>query len=68
MTAIVLSHGALEVNGVRHASPSAAAKAAARTSENGWTFWLLDLKTRRSVKDLVQDYVDQRAVYSDLDV
>jgi hypothetical protein len=67
MTAIVLSDGALEVNGIRYASPSAAAKAAARTSENGWTFWLLDLKTRRSLKDLVQDYVDQRGVDADLE-
>jgi hypothetical protein len=67
LTATVLPDGALEVKGVRHTSPSAAAKAAARTSENGWKFWLLDLKTKRSLKDLVEEYVDQRGVDADLE-
>ncbi len=66
-TATVLSDGALEVNGVRYATPSGAAKAAARASENGWSFWLLDMKTRRSLKDLVQEYVDHRGVDANLE-
>ncbi len=67
LTATVLSDGALEVNGVRHATPSGAAKAATGGSVNGLTFWLLDPKTKRSLKDLVEEYVDQRGIDADLD-
>jgi hypothetical protein len=66
VTATVLSDGALEVSGVRHATPSGAAKATTGGSVNGWTFWLLDRKTKRTLKDLVEEYVDQRGVDADL--
>jgi hypothetical protein len=58
-TATVLCDGALDVNGVRRATPSGAARVLTRTQVNGWSFWLVDLKSRRSLKDLMQDYVDQ---------
>jgi hypothetical protein len=67
LTATVLSDGILEVDGEQHKTPSGAAKAATGASENGWTFWLLDFKTKRSLKDLVQDYVEQRGVDADLE-
>ena len=66
LTATVLPDGALEVSGVRYATPSGAAKAATGGSVNGWTFWLLDRRTKRALKDLVEDYVDQRGVDADL--
>jgi hypothetical protein len=66
VTATVLPDGALEVRGVRYATPSGAAKATTGGSVNGWTFWLLDLKTKRTLKDLVQEYVDQRGVDADV--
>jgi len=66
LTATVLPDGALEVSGVRYATPSGAAKATTGGSVNGWTFWLLDRKTKRTLKDLVEEYVDQRGVDADL--
>lgn len=64
-TATVLDDGALDVDGVRHATPSGAARAVSRTSENGWWFWLVDSRTRRSLTDLWREYVDQRGVEVD---
>jgi hypothetical protein len=61
-TATVLSDGALDVNGLRHATPSAAARAVTKTQVNGWSFWLVDVKSKRSLKDLMQEYVEQRGV------
>lgn len=66
LTATVLPDGALEVSGVRYVTPSGAAKATTGGSVNGWTFWLLDRKTKRTLKDLVEEYVDQRGVDADL--
>lgn len=64
-TATVLSDGGLDVDGTRHASPSAAARAVSQTSENGWWFWLVDAKSRRSLQDVVREYVEERAVDAD---
>ncbi len=61
-TATVLSDGALDVDGTRYATPSGAARAVAGTSENGWWFWLIDRKTKQSLRDLVRDYIDQHHV------
>jgi hypothetical protein len=58
----VLSDGALDVDGVRHSTPSGAARAVSRTSVNGWWFWLLEPKSARSLHDLWREYVDQRGV------
>lgn len=59
-TATVLSDGALDVDGVPHATPSGAARAVSGASKNGWWFWLVDAKSRRSLSDLWREYVDQR--------
>jgi hypothetical protein len=61
-TAIVLFDGELDVDGVRHSTPSGAARAVTGTSVNGWWFWLLDPKSKRSLSDLWQEYIDQRDV------
>lgn len=66
-TATVLPDGALDVDGVRHATPSGAAKAVAGNSENGWTFWLVDSQSRRGLMALWREYVDQRDVDADED-
>ncbi|WP_406081244.1 hypothetical protein [Micromonospora sp. NBC_00858] len=66
-TAIVLPDGVLDIGGVRHTTPSAAARAVTGTAENGWSFWLVDRKSRRCLSDLWHQYVDQRDVDVDDD-
>lgn len=66
-TATVLPDGALDVDGVRHATPSGAARVVSGHSENGWAFWLVDPKSRRSLMALWREYVEQRDVDADED-
>ena len=61
-TATVLPDGDLDVEGVRYSSPTGAARAVTGTSRNGWWFWLLDPRGRRSLRDLWREYVDERDV------
>jgi hypothetical protein len=61
-TATVLSDGALDVDGSRYSTPSGASRAVSGTNENGWWFWLVDPKSKRSLTDLWREYVDQRDV------
>ena len=61
-TATVLSDGALDVDGVRCSTPSGASYAVSGTSENGWWFWLVDPKCKRSLHDIWREYVDERDV------
>lgn len=60
--ATVLADGSLDVNGKTFNTPSAAAVAVSGHSENGWSFWLTDPKSRRSLSDLWHEYVEQRDV------
>lgn len=57
-TATVLSDGSLEVDGNRYATPSGAATFAMGKIVNGWSFWLVDPKSKRSLHDLRTDYAD----------
>lgn len=66
-TATVLADGALDVDGVRHATPSGAARAVSGHSENGWAFWLVDPQSRRSLMALWREYVEERDVDADED-
>jgi hypothetical protein len=61
-TATVLSDGGLDVDGVRYGSPSGAALSVTGTKRNGWSYWLVDSKSRLSLADLWHQYVDQGAV------
>ncbi len=67
-TATVLSDGALDVNDVRRATPSGAARVLTKTQVNGWSFWLVDLKSKRSLKDVMQEYVEQWGVQADIGI
>ncbi len=60
LTATVLPDGTLDVSGTRYSSPPGASRAVSGTNENGWHFWLLDPRSKRSLHDLWQQYVDQR--------
>jgi hypothetical protein len=61
-TATVLSDGGIDVDGVRYATPSGAARAVSGTNVNGWWFWLLEPKSTRSLTDLWREYVEQSHV------
>ncbi len=61
-TATVLSDGTLDVDGICYSTPSGASRAVPGTNENGWWFWLVDAKSKRSLHDLWREYVDQRDV------
>jgi hypothetical protein len=58
-TATVLPD-ALDVDGVRHASPSGAARAVSQTNENVWGLSLVDPKNRRSLYNLYRQYIENR--------
>jgi hypothetical protein len=57
-TATVLPDGALDVDGIRYESPSGAARGVSGQVINGWGFWLVDPKSKRSLRDLWREYVD----------
>jgi hypothetical protein len=57
-TATVLSDGSLEVGGIRYATPSGAAMSFMGRPINGWGFWLVDPKTKRSLHDLRTEYAE----------
>jgi hypothetical protein len=61
-TAVLLADGGFDVDGVRYGSPSGAARAVTGSSENGWSFWLVDKASRQSLTDVWHDYVDEYAV------
>jgi hypothetical protein len=61
-TATVLPDGALDVDGVRYETPSGAARVVTGRIVNGWGFWLVDSKSKRSLHDLWREYVDMRDV------
>jgi hypothetical protein len=68
-TATVLPDGGLDVDGIAFSSPSAAARHIAGNSENGWRFFLVDPKSRKTLSDLFHEYVDQTSADADeLDV
>jgi hypothetical protein len=58
-TATVLADGRLDVDGESFDSPSGAARSITGSQMNGWWFFLLDPKSKRSLRDLHRDYVDQ---------
>lgn len=60
--ATLLPDGRIEVDGKSFTSPSDAASAITGTQTNGWWFFLIDLSTRRSLRSVRRDYVDQLTV------
>src|SRR5262249_23687824 len=63
--ATLLSDGRIEVDGIAFASPSEAATAITSRRTNGWWFFLVDQTSRRSLRSVRRDYVNQLAL--DLD-
>jgi hypothetical protein len=64
-TATVLPDGRIDVDGTAFDTPSGAARHISGHSENGWWFFLTDPQSRRSLRDLAHDYVDQTSAEID---
>lgn len=67
-TAVVLPDGRLDVDGHVFDTPSGAARHISGKSENGWWFFLVDPKSRRTLTDVFQEYVEQNASEVDEDL
>lgn len=65
-TATVLPDGRIDVDGSAFQTPSGAARQISGKGENGWWFFLVDRTSRRSLSDLLHEYVDQTS--ADVDV
>lgn len=60
--ATLLPDGQIEVDGVAFSSPSDAASTMTGHPTNGWWFFLVDQASRRSLRTVRRDYVNQLAV------
>ena len=60
--ATLLSDGQVEVDGVAYISPSPAASKIVGYQMNGWWFFLTDQSSRRSLRNVRRDYVENMAV------
>jgi len=65
--ATLLPDGRLDVGGKIFANPSEAARIISGANANGWAFFLVDVETKRSLKDVRLDYLESLAVESDED-
>jgi hypothetical protein len=65
--ATVLPNGSIEVDGIAYTAPSGAVRAVTGSFSNGWSFWLVDPATRRSLGSVWRQYVEQRSVAVDDD-
>jgi hypothetical protein len=60
--ATLLPDGRIEVNGTAFTSPSDAASAMTGHQTNGWWFFIVDRSSRRSLRSVRRDYVEQLTV------
>jgi hypothetical protein len=60
--ATLLGDGRIEISGVQYSKPSEAASVLTGHATNGWWFFLVQQKPRRSLKDVWRDYVESLAV------
>jgi hypothetical protein len=58
-TAIILPDGRIDVDGMVFDTPSGAARHITGKSENGWWFFIMSPTNRKSLSDLLQEYLDQ---------
>jgi hypothetical protein len=57
-TGTVLSDGRIDVNGQIFDSPSGAGYHLTKKATNGWSFWLVDLSTKKTLGQVREDYRD----------
>ncbi len=63
----LLTDGGIEIDGKAFSTPSGAAVSLTGRPTNGWSFFLVDRNSRRSLRDVWRDYVEALAVDADDD-
>ncbi|OYY10233.1 MAG: hypothetical protein B7Y67_15210 [Polynucleobacter sp. 35-46-11] len=59
VTAVILEDGDIGVGDEIFKTPSGAGDSIRNKSTNGWSFWLLDPETKKSLRDIRTQYLDQ---------
>lgn len=59
VTAVILEDGSIGVGDEIFKTPSGAGDFIRNKSTNGWSFWLLDPETKKSLRDVRTQYLDQ---------
>lgn len=59
VTAVILQDGSIGISDSTFETPSGAGKSLRRRATNGWSYWLLDSITKKSLGDIRTEYLDQ---------
>ena len=62
----ILSDGRIDIHGQVFETPSGAAYHLRKTSTNGWSFWLIDPKTKKSLASIRREYLEKASPESNL--
>ena len=65
-TAQILSDGRIDVDGRLFDTPSGTAYYVRRKPTNGWSFWLIDPKTKKSLASVRREYVERLSLESNV--
>ena len=66
-TGQILSDGRIDVDGRLFDTPSGAGHYVRRKETNGWSFWLLDPKTKKSLFSVRREYVERLSLESNVE-
>ena len=66
-TGQILSDGRIDVDGRLFDTPSGAGHYVRRKATNGWSFWLLDPKTKKSLSSVRREYVERLSLESNVE-
>ena len=66
-TAQILSDGRIDVDGRLFDTPSGAGYHVRRKATSGWSFWLLDPKTKKSLASVRREYVERLSLESNVE-
>jgi hypothetical protein len=61
----ILSDGRIDIEGQVFDTPSGAGYHLRKRATNGWSFWLVDPKTKKSLASVRREYLEQSSVESD---
>jgi len=62
----ILSDGRIDIGGVVFDTPSGAGYYLRKKSTNGWSFWLVDVATKKSLASIRREYLERSSLISDV--
>ena len=65
-TGQILSDGRIDIGGIVFETPSGAAHHLRKKATNGWSFWLTDPQTKKSLASIRREYLDKASPESNL--